>query len=495
MVAMDLDVTGWYRRGQGGDWMYSQLAETLLRINDRIRQADQRLADAPGMSTTGYSDRTEQVNKVLADLKTINAYHLDLRDDIATRLDEPLFQAFSTGPTQALSLIRTEDITTPNTVGVRVRQRVTSPGGSHTIMSELKQITFTDFTGTGTDESAVPGFATIFDQTFHAWSSDANTTETWDYNHYITELFHSGEYDHRTYDPIASFATTILDLTIVWAIYKAITGHDPLTGVDLTTADRWVESGMSIVNLVALILTVPTAGAAALKAGAATAARMLLVEALSTSTAYLTNDLALTLDLPDWAAALAALGIHTIITIAGSKYYVLETLDHLGQPTGRTTIPIGPDVNLEPIKAQPELPVVQRADEIRTNLPPKLRREGNVAVADVNIPNLPNEFFAFSRIQDATSKGALDSHGAEYGFSYLRNEDQLLLSGYQEIGGYFRSVDTEAKILEDIASRTDSETIGSIVLYTELKPCTSCEAVIDSFRTLRKNITVTVIYG
>ena len=145
-------------------------------------------------------------------------------------------------------------------------------------------------------------------------------------------------------------------------------------------------------------------------------------------------------------------------------------------------------------KSPPDLVVKTRIDEIRQTLPSDLKKSGNMAVADVTIPGLPTEFKAFSQVQTASNKGALAADGTDRGFSYLKPADQRLLHGYQSVKGYDRSVDTEAKILEDIASRTQPSTQGSVVLYTQLTPCPSCQAIIEDFRRIRPNITLIVLY-
>jgi len=143
------------------------------------------------------------------------------------------------------------------------------------------------------------------------------------------------------------------------------------------------------------------------------------------------------------------------------------------------------------------LPVKTRIDEIRSQLPHDPRRGGNIAVADVNVdtPGVPKEYMAHSRINKESNAGAKNPDGSDRGFTYLKEEDQLLLDGYlKDSNGTIPYYDTEAKILEDVAARTSETTTGSNVIYTERAPCASCAAVIESFRKVRPNITLTVIY-
>ncbi|MCY7334040.1 MAG: hypothetical protein LH649_15615 [Pseudanabaena sp. CAN_BIN31] len=63
--------------------------------------------------------------------------------------------------------------------------------------------------------------------------------------------------------------------------------------------------------------------------------------------------------------------------------------------------------------------------------------------------------------------------------------------------GHYRGMDSEYKILENIASRyTQNKKVkGTIKLYTERKPCASCQDVISQFRKMFLNIDVIVESG
>lgn len=115
----------------------------------------------------------------------------------------------------------------------------------------------------------------------------------------------------------------------------------------------------------------------------------------------------------------------------------------------------------------------------------KLKTQGNMAIANVQIDGLPNEFIAHSKIHNASSKGADIAN-----FSYTR--DNKLFDSYV-IDKFPRYNDTEAKILEDIGSRIKDLTIsGKINLYTELPPCQSCSNIILEFKQKYPNIELNV---
>ena len=113
---MDLVVATWGRRDQSWALVPADLYHTLQGINDAIVRADRRLADAPGMSGIGYADRGGAAVRVAEGLGVINAYLVDLPGDIAEMLDEPLFEALANGAAGAVSEIRADGITTPNTL-------------------------------------------------------------------------------------------------------------------------------------------------------------------------------------------------------------------------------------------------------------------------------------------------------------------------------------------------------------------------------------------
>lgn len=60
---------------------------------------------------------------------------------------------------------------------------------------------------------------------------------------------------------------------------------------------------------------------------------------------------------------------------------------------------------------------------------------------------------------------------------------------------YARSKDTENKILSEIAQNiANKSATGEIVIYTDLKPCVSCDNVFASFSEMFPNIKITILY-
>lgn len=112
---------------------------------------------------------------------------------------------------------------------------------------------------------------------------------------------------------------------------------------------------------------------------------------------------------------------------------------------------------------------------------------GNVATAEVNIPGLKKDFKAHSQVHSKDSLGYMDD------FSVTSAEKDRILTNYVE-DAYPRYNDTEAKILEDVASKIkDSNIKGEINLFSELDCCQSCTNLILEFRQKYPNIKVNVV--
>ncbi|GMQ55959.1 hypothetical protein AN1V17_03510 [Vallitalea sediminicola] len=113
--------------------------------------------------------------------------------------------------------------------------------------------------------------------------------------------------------------------------------------------------------------------------------------------------------------------------------------------------------------------------------------KGNVATADVKIEGIKKQFNAHSQIHSAESLGAdiID-------FSYTPKANLRIFKNYVE-DGFPRYNDTEAKILEDIATQIKDLSIkGEINLFTELDTCQSCTNIILEFRKRYPNITLNI---
>ena len=132
--------------------------------------------------------------------------------------------------------------------------------------------------------------------------------------------------------------------------------------------------------------------------------------------------------------------------------------------------------------------LVDKIKDIRAQMPnSNLAKRGNMAVADVDVPGIKDNFVAHSKINTELDKGANVAD-----FSYLKPQNERIFTTYVDVQ-YPRYHDTEAKILEDIASQiTDSNVSGTINLYSELPCCQSCSNIILEFRRMFPNIELNI---
>ena len=144
-----------------------------------------------------------------------------------------------------------------------------------------------------------------------------------------------------------------------------------------------------------------------------------------------------------------------------------------------------------------------RIEHFRAKLPEEYRSRKNFAWAMVDIPGqTKTEYFAHSSI-----------HNLEVFSEEVANEIRdisprpkrwkakfkvLCVNQRNEVDGedcWRRDVDTEFKILEDLASRLPRrKAAGSVVLYTDLYPCASCWNVIMQFMARYPQVEMLVLY-
>ncbi|MGY3778092.1 deaminase domain-containing protein [Isobaculum melis] len=161
------------------------------------------------------------------------------------------------------------------------------------------------------------------------------------------------------------------------------------------------------------------------------------------------------------------------LTLSFLFLYLWESVPHPEKASGLT-------------KTQKVENFQNRVDNIRNQMPnSKLKNQGNMAVADVKIKDLPDEFMAHSKIHGPNSKGA------DLG-NFSPSSENRIFESYT-IDKFPRYNDTEVKILEDIASKIKDPNIsGKIDLFTELPACQSCTNVILEFRKKFPNIELNI---
>jgi len=137
--------------------------------------------------------------------------------------------------------------------------------------------------------------------------------------------------------------------------------------------------------------------------------------------------------------------------------------------------------------------LIDQVARLRSSLPAELQGKGNMAFAQIDVPGIPNNMKAFSR---------LDS--GEFGYAAVPKGptvfEPLSVDKYGRVdtaGSFLRNVDGEYKILENIAQKLGENPLatGRIDLFTELKACTSCASTIIQFRTKYPGIQLNVFTG
>ena len=144
-----------------------------------------------------------------------------------------------------------------------------------------------------------------------------------------------------------------------------------------------------------------------------------------------------------------------------------------------------------------------RIELVRKWLPVEYRKRNNFAWAVAKIDGLEKvEYYAHSGIQNL-EKLSSAAAGKIQEISPKPAKEQakfktLCVNQNGAVDGadcWDRNVDTEYKILEDMAARLpDSSVAGRIRLYTELYPCPSCWNVMKQFLAMYANVQMQVLY-
>jgi hypothetical protein len=181
----------------------------------------------------------------------------------------------------------------------------------------------------------------------------------------------------------------------------------------------------------------------------------------------------------------------------------LAGLAQTGLGPAPEALAVSRDPALRQIDDQQDAALVERIEFIRAKLPEPYRRRNNFAWAVAKIDGLAKtEYFAHSGLQDLEGLSAkaakpiqaisLKPKEGEARFKVLCVNQSGAVEGYD---CWPRNVDTEFKILEDLAARLkDPAATGSVRLYTELYPCPSCWNVMKQFLAAYTNVQMEVLY-
>ncbi|WP_234641465.1 deaminase domain-containing protein [Delftia tsuruhatensis] len=122
--------------------------------------------------------------------------------------------------------------------------------------------------------------------------------------------------------------------------------------------------------------------------------------------------------------------------------------------------------------------------DIRSGLPSGLRRSGNVAVAEIDIPGVSGEMAAHSQVS-VTGKGLVGSGSGNFMAQLVPNKAGNMV---------YRGIDTEYKIMDNIADQLGSNfsAKGVVNIFTEKPACASCLGVAEQFKEKYPNVMVNI---
>ena len=175
----------------------------------------------------------------------------------------------------------------------------------------------------------------------------------------------------------------------------------------------------------------------------------------------------------------------------------------LAMAAGAAPPPVAPERHPEIRLIEPgrDDSALARLEIVRARLPEKYRRRNNFAWAVAKIEGLEKvEYYAHSGIN---GMGGLSEEAAaeipDISPRCKKGRFEILCVNHaDEIEGddcWPRYMDTEVKILEDLAARLpDPSVSGRLRLYTDLYPCASCRHVMAQFLAIYTNVRMQVLY-
>ena len=163
----------------------------------------------------------------------------------------------------------------------------------------------------------------------------------------------------------------------------------------------------------------------------------------------------------------------------------------------------GRDPELRQIDQAKDAAALKRIDVVRAKLPAEFRKRNNFAWAVAKIDGLEKvEYFAHSGIQNLTNLSSTAAQRIqEISLKPAEETAKFTTLCVNQNGAVYgadcwqRDVDTEYKILEDMAARLpDTAVSGRVRLFTELYPCPSCWNVMRQFLAVYSNVQMQVLY-
>ena len=476
----------WMDRSNVGMGYYVNLPFAFADLDDLCRDIERELDS--GSLGTGFTSQGQKIDEFAEHRGYLLKYINDVLYDIADYVETPLYKGFNDAMDHMAGIDMT-DGKTDNTIGLQTNVSVYGGGRGYGFENDMPYLTLEDFIGSRYQETEgssyesttynqkVEGFADLFAEDYEnlVKSGKINGKEV-TLEKYLDSLVLK-EFAYKKDSPFYLELIELLsELTVVIPIYEAAVGKTLITNDYLTDTEGAFKIVSATVNLVTL-----GQGALISEGGMAFAkmfASEVLAEAAAGSTAILSDKAGAPSSVTIALSLLAGAGTGMAANKALFSGYGSKAAGNVIESSG----------NYKTI-AQDKL------NNIRSQMPNNdLAKRGNMAMADVKIEGIKSEFSAHSKIDSISDKGADIAN-----FSLKKSEAERIFKTYEpaasKIDGkpFDRFHDTEAKILEDIASQIKSPKVsGTINLYTELPACQSCTNIIFEFRRKFPNIKLNV---
>ncbi|MGP2970603.1 DUF637 domain-containing protein [Serratia marcescens] len=116
----------------------------------------------------------------------------------------------------------------------------------------------------------------------------------------------------------------------------------------------------------------------------------------------------------------------------------------------------------------------QQVLDARAPFSQNIRKMGNAAVAQIDIPGMPKTLAAHSRI-DKAEKSFVGKGGGNFTYETIKNSDGNPIP---------RNLDSEYKILDNLADKLGANITakGKVTIFTERVACDSCLGVVEQFQ-------------
>jgi hypothetical protein len=172
--------------------------------------------------------------------------------------------------------------------------------------------------------------------------------------------------------------------------------------------------------------------------------------------------------------------------------HIVKSTSHVKGMTGTSAVSVRIQ-RPKPIKLNPlgvdASAQAKRIEGIRSTLKSDLKRSGNMATADIQIDGQQTTMTAHSGIQNPNQAqieaGLVGNANNTFKTFPVENKSGHMVE---------RSGDSEAKILSNLANQlgSNNKANGTVTIFTERPPCSSCLSVAEQFAKRYPNIQVKI---